>query len=313
MHPSRQRLRWIVCDGTSRRDSQRRPSCCSPAVRPRRRAPSRRRRTPATRLRVATTVAPITSIVANVGGDRADVHGHRPRGHELAHVRARAERRRAAFDGRRRLRQRPQARGPDEGARQENLKDGAEIVELGTQTIPPDEYIYDFSFPKDDGKPNPHLWTNPPLRPKLRRDRRATTWRRRDPANAAYYEANYEAFSRQGRPARRGDADVDRHGPRSASCSPTTTRTPTSPRTTAGRCIGAIQVSTSRTRRRRRSPTSSTRSRPRRCRRSSAPRCSRARCSSRSARRPAPKYVDELRDDDLPGAAGRRASTRGSG
>ena len=41
----------------------------------------------------------------------------RPGGHELAHVRAEAERRRAAVDGRRRLRQRPRARGADQGAR----------------------------------------------------------------------------------------------------------------------------------------------------------------------------------------------------
>ena len=42
-----------------------------------------------------------------------------------------------------------------------NLKDGAEIDSLGDKTITPDEYVYDFSFPKDDGKPNPHLWMNP--------------------------------------------------------------------------------------------------------------------------------------------------------
>jgi ABC-type Zn uptake system ZnuABC Zn-binding protein ZnuA len=42
-----------------------------------------------------------------------------------------------------------------------NLKDGAEIVLLGEQTISPDEYVYDFSFPKEAGSPNPHLWPNP--------------------------------------------------------------------------------------------------------------------------------------------------------
>jgi manganese/iron transport system substrate-binding protein len=42
-----------------------------------------------------------------------------------------------------------------------NLKDGAEIDSLGDKTISPDQYVYDFSFPKDEGKPNPHLWMNP--------------------------------------------------------------------------------------------------------------------------------------------------------
>ena len=27
--------------------------------------------------------------------------------------------------------------------------------------LPESDYIYDFSFPKEDGKPNPHLWTDP--------------------------------------------------------------------------------------------------------------------------------------------------------
>ena len=44
-----------------------------------------------------------------------------------------------------------------------NLRKGAAVVELGTVTITPDQYIYDFSFPKDGGKPNPHLWTDPPM------------------------------------------------------------------------------------------------------------------------------------------------------
>ena len=41
------------------------------------------------------------------------------------------------------------------------MKDGARIVEIGTRVLPKRDYIYDFSFPKKDGKPNPHLWTDP--------------------------------------------------------------------------------------------------------------------------------------------------------
>ena len=65
------------------------------------------------KLTVATTVAPITSIVANIGGDRVDVTGIVPEGTNSHTFEPQAERRRAAVDGRRRLRQRPQARGPD--------------------------------------------------------------------------------------------------------------------------------------------------------------------------------------------------------
>ena len=27
--------------------------------------------------------------------------------------------------------------------------------------LPEADYLYDFSFPEEDGKPNPHLWTDP--------------------------------------------------------------------------------------------------------------------------------------------------------
>ena len=41
------------------------------------------------------------------------------------------------------------------------MKQGATVLRLGDKTITEQEYIYDFSFPKDHGHPNPHLWLNP--------------------------------------------------------------------------------------------------------------------------------------------------------
>jgi len=70
---------------------------------------------------------------------------------------------------------------------------GAEIVELGNLTIRPQEYAYDFTFPKAKGDPNPHLWMNPVYAERwseIIRDVMA----RRDPANAAYYRANQDRF-----------------------------------------------------------------------------------------------------------------------
>ncbi|HEX7167656.1 MAG TPA: metal ABC transporter substrate-binding protein, partial [Acidimicrobiales bacterium] len=40
-------------------------------------------------------------------------------------------------------------------------RDGARLVMLGDEVLSEDEYIYDFSFPRSGGKPNPHLWTDP--------------------------------------------------------------------------------------------------------------------------------------------------------
>jgi ABC-type Zn uptake system ZnuABC Zn-binding protein ZnuA len=74
-----------------------------------------------------------------------------------------------------------------------NKRDSAVIVQLGDITIDPDEYRYDFSFPQSEGKPNPHLWPEPFLALAYAehiKDALAEA----DPENADYYEANYEAL-----------------------------------------------------------------------------------------------------------------------
>jgi ABC-type Zn uptake system ZnuABC Zn-binding protein ZnuA len=75
-----------------------------------------------------------------------------------------------------------------------NKKTMAVICELGTAVLPESEYIFDFSFPKEGGKPNPHLWTNPSMAKdyaaKVRDVLSAA-----DPNNADIYDANYSAFA----------------------------------------------------------------------------------------------------------------------
>jgi ABC-type Zn uptake system ZnuABC Zn-binding protein ZnuA len=61
-------------------------------------------------------------------------------------------------------------------------------------TIDPDEYIYDFSFPREAGDPNPHLWTNPPYAKRyaeIVKDELSEL----DPDGADLYQQNYEAFA----------------------------------------------------------------------------------------------------------------------
>ena len=71
----------------------------------------------------------------------------------------------------------------------------AVICELGTSSLPQSSWLYDFSFPKESGKPNPHLWTNP-----LSVMQYVTTIRDvlvlADPSNIDKYEANYVAVSK---------------------------------------------------------------------------------------------------------------------
>jgi len=148
------------------------------------------------KLKIVTTVAPITSIAANVVGDKADVTGLVPEGTNshtfepppsAAAVLSRAD---VIFvNG-------LQLEDPTRELAEQNKKDGAEIVEIGTTVLPESDYIYDFSFPKEEGKPNPHLWTDPLYAVKYAvvvRDEMV----RRDPGNAASYEANYAAFERK--------------------------------------------------------------------------------------------------------------------
>lgn len=147
-------------------------------------------------LRVVTTVAPITSIVAAVGGEHVDVVGLVPEGTNshtfepppsAAATLAEAD---LLFVNGLELEE------PTQDLASSNLPDGAELVALGEQTITPDEYIYDFSFPEDGGKPNPHLWTNPPMARhygEIVRD----TLSEVDPDHADDYAANFDAYATQ--------------------------------------------------------------------------------------------------------------------
>lgn len=146
------------------------------------------------KLQVLTTVAPITSIIANIAGDKADVHGIIPEG-EDSHtyepkpsVAALVSTADIVFVNGLKL------EDPTKDIARKNIPKGGEVVELGTLTISPVEYIYDFSFPKDGGKPNPHLWTNPPMA-KCYAAIAASAMSKADPANASYYRDNYGKYS----------------------------------------------------------------------------------------------------------------------
>ncbi len=145
---------------------------------------------------VATTVAPITSIVSAVGGDRIFVKGIVPEGvnshtfepaPQVAELLSTAD---VVFINGLKL------EDPTRELAEQNLKDGATIVELGTQVLPEAEWIYDFSFPEEEGKPNPHLWTDPLYAIKYAAVARDTL-SAADPAGADTYARNYAAFTKQ--------------------------------------------------------------------------------------------------------------------
>ena len=148
------------------------------------------------KLHIVTTVSPITNIAYNIAGDKADISGIVPEGvnsHTFEPAPSDARKLAEAdliFANGLKLEE------PTLKLAKANLKAGAEIVLLGEQTIQPDQYVYDFSFPKEAGSPNPHLWPNPQFAlryAEIIRDALAA----RDPDSADYYGANYAAFQQK--------------------------------------------------------------------------------------------------------------------
>jgi ABC-type Zn uptake system ZnuABC Zn-binding protein ZnuA len=145
-------------------------------------------------VRVVTTVSPITNIVQNVGGELVTVTGIVPEGtnsHTFepapSDARAMAEADVVFMNG-------LHLEEPTRELADANVGEGVDILELGSMTIDPDEYIYDFSFPREAGDPNPHLWTNPPYAKRyaeIVKDELSEL----DPDGADLYQQNYEAFA----------------------------------------------------------------------------------------------------------------------
>jgi ABC-type Zn uptake system ZnuABC Zn-binding protein ZnuA len=151
------------------------------------------------KLKVATTVAPLTSIVLNVGGTRVHVHGLIPDGVDShtfepkpsdAEVLSRASM--LIMNG-------VHLEGSTEKVAQQNLKDKSKIYKLADNTLSGDAencdtcFLYDFSFPREKGDPNPHLWMNPQYAMKYAQ--LTEGWlAQNDPANAAYYQDNLNRY-----------------------------------------------------------------------------------------------------------------------
>jgi len=145
-------------------------------------------------LNISTTVAPITSIVANIAGGLAKITGIVPEGtnshtfEPSPSVAATLADTDVIFANGLVLEE------PTKELADANLPKSGALCELGTAVLPVDDYIYDFSFPVDGGKPNPHLWTNPKLAARyvtLIRD----VLVKMDPANADSYTSNAAAYT----------------------------------------------------------------------------------------------------------------------
>jgi ABC-type Zn uptake system ZnuABC Zn-binding protein ZnuA len=146
------------------------------------------------RLRVVTTVSPITSIVEQVGGDRIALAGVVPEGVNSHTYQPAPSVARLLSDADLVVVNGLQLEEPVLRMAEANASDDAVIVQLGDRTVTPEEWVFDFSFPETEGKPNPHLWTDPILALKYAEVVEAEL-AELDPENADYYAANLEAFA----------------------------------------------------------------------------------------------------------------------
>jgi zinc/manganese transport system substrate-binding protein/manganese/iron transport system substrate-binding protein len=144
-------------------------------------------------IRVVTTVAPITNIVRNVAGTYAEVTGVVPDGtdsHTFEPTPADAKILQAAdiiiVNG-------LDLELPTVKLAEKVKNRGVSILRLGDRALRKEDWRYDFSFPREQGHPNPHLWPNIALAMRyaeIARDALAGL----DPAHREDYARNAAAY-----------------------------------------------------------------------------------------------------------------------
>ncbi|WP_148685537.1 metal ABC transporter substrate-binding protein [Candidatus Nitrosocosmicus hydrocola] len=146
-------------------------------------------------LNVVTSVAPITNIVKNIGGDKINLIGLVPEGvnsHTYEPVPSDivklGEADLVIINGL--YLEDPMERIVNTSL---NTNRNIQLLKLGDNTVSPTEWVFDFSFPRDQGHPNPHLWLNPIYAMKfanLTKDKLIEM----DPNNSAYYTENADKY-----------------------------------------------------------------------------------------------------------------------
>lgn len=145
------------------------------------------------RLKVVTTVSPITSIVENIGGDRIQLEGVVPEGVNSHIFEPQPSLAKLMADADLIIANGLFLEQPTLELAEANKKEDTPILLLGDRAISREQWQFDFSFPESGGHPNPHLWPDPNLGLKyaeLAQEQLANL----DPDNADYYEGNLQTF-----------------------------------------------------------------------------------------------------------------------
>jgi ABC-type Zn uptake system ZnuABC Zn-binding protein ZnuA len=141
------------------------------------------------RLKVVSSVAPIANLVHNIAGPRIDLAQLIPDGIDSHTFEPRPSDARAISEADLFILNGLDLEAPTLRMVSANQKAGSQVLLLADNTITRDQWIFDFSFPESRGHPNPHLWLNVAYARRyaeLIRDKLVEM----DPANADYYQAN---------------------------------------------------------------------------------------------------------------------------
>jgi ABC-type Zn uptake system ZnuABC Zn-binding protein ZnuA len=140
-------------------------------------------------LNVVTTVSPITSLAENIAGTRAIVTGIVPEGANSHTFEPRPAVARTLANADLVFVNGLQLEEPTLRLAEANRTPATEVVALGDLVVSREQWVFDFSFPASGGRPNPHLWPDPVLAGAYARiiaERMAA----RDAANGPYYLDN---------------------------------------------------------------------------------------------------------------------------
>ena len=145
--------------------------------------------TQAGKLKVVSSVAPVTNIIKNIGGDRIELTGIVPEGVNSHTFELTPSDAILVNDADLVIINGLHLETPFESVVEAAGRPDLQLLKLGDNTITRDQWIFDFSFPEEEGDPNPHLWLNAANAMKYA-ELVCSKLVEMDPTNADYYSAN---------------------------------------------------------------------------------------------------------------------------
>jgi ABC-type Zn uptake system ZnuABC Zn-binding protein ZnuA len=146
------------------------------------------------KLKVVTTVAPHADLVREIAGDRVDLVQLIPDGVDSHTFEPRPSDARSLQQTDLIILNGLHLETPTQRLADANKRADTPYLLLGDSTISPSDWVFDFSFPASQGDPNPHLWLNVAYARNYAA-LIAAQLAQMDPDNADYYQANYATLA----------------------------------------------------------------------------------------------------------------------